>query len=111
MKQALTKSVLTFALVAFGLALLAPAAEAAGEDVTFKNMSADTQYVLAVFGDGGQCSDMSNKEQLTLEPGEEAVLESGTATVCWCSSTFGKIGDCHDSWRKTKAGKVQKIRS
>lgn len=111
MKQALTKSVLSLALAAFCIALLAPAAEAAGENVTFKNMSAETQHVLAVFGDGGQCSAMSNKEQLTLEPGEETVLESGTSMVCWCSSTFGKIGDCRDSWTKTKAGKVQKIRS
>lgn len=111
MKQALTKSVLCLAIAAFCVALLVPAAEAKGENVTFKNMSAETQHILAVFGDGGQCSDMSNKEQLTLEPGEEMVLESGDSTVCWCSSTFGKIGDCRDSWNKTKAGKVQKIRS
>lgn len=110
MKQALTKSVVTLALTAFCIALLAPAAQAAGEDVTFKNMTAQTQYVLVVFGDGGQCSEMSEKEQLTLEPGDSATVESGDSNVCWCNSTFGKIGDCRDSWSKTKAGKTQKIR-
>ena len=110
MKQALTKSVLTFAIVACSIVLLAPPAEAGGENVTIKNMTADTQHVLAVYGDGGQCSDMSNKEQITIEPGEEAVIESGDATVCWCSSTFGKIGDCRDSWSRAKAGKTLKIR-
>lgn|GEM_PF-6468803 len=110
MKQALRKSVLTLAIAAFSIALLAPTAEAKGENVTFKNMTADTQYVLAVFGDGGQCSEMSEKEQLAIEPGEEATVESGTSNVCWCNSTFGKIGDCRDSWSKAKAGKTLKIR-
>ena len=62
MKQALTKSVVTLALTAFCITLLAPAAQAAGENVTFKNMTAQIQYVLVVYGDGGQCSEMSAKE-------------------------------------------------
>jgi len=110
LKQALTKSVLSFAIAALSIALLAPAASAAGENVTIKNMTADTQYVLAVFGEGGQCSEMSSKEQVTIEPGDEAVIQSGESTVCWCSSTFGKIGDCRDSWSRAKAGKTLKIR-
>lgn len=110
MKQALTKSVLSLAIAAFCIALLAPTAEAKGENVTIKNATADTQYVLAVFGEDGKCSEMSEKEQLTIEPGEEATIESGASTVCWCSSTFGKIGDCRDSWSKAKAGKTLKIR-
>jgi hypothetical protein len=111
LKQAFTKSVLILAIAAVCIVLVAPAAQAKGENVTFKNRTADTQYLLIVFGDGGQCSEMSNKEQLTLEPGEETMVESGDSTVCWCSSTFGKIADCRDSWNKTKAGKIEKIRS
>ena len=110
MKQALTKSVLSFAIAALGFALLAPAAAAAGENVTIKNMTAKTQFVLAVYGEGEDCSQMSHKENLTIEPGQEAVVESGDAMVCWCNSTFGKIGDCRDSWSRTKAGKTLKIR-
>jgi hypothetical protein len=111
LKQAFTKSALILAIAAVCIVLVAPAAQAKGENVTFKNQSADTQHLLVVFGEGSQCSAMSNKAQLTLEPGEETMVESGESTVCWCSSTFGKIGDCRDSWTKTKAGKTEKIRS
>lgn len=86
-----------------------PAAAGEKENVTFKNQTADTQYVLVVYGGDGECSDMPERQQLTLEPGDSAEAESGDSDVCWCSSSFGKVGKC-GVWTKAKAGKVQKIR-
>lgn len=88
---------------------VAPAALADDANVTFKNMTASTQHILAVYGGGGSCADMADKEQLTVEPGDSATVESGDSKVCWCSSTMGKIASCNP-WSMTKAGKVQKIR-
>lgn len=90
---------------------LAPAdpALAKGENVRFINRTGTTQHVLATFGADGKCADQPEKEQLALEPGEEAVVESGAATVCWCAASAGKIGDCGDVWRKAKPGSTQKI--
>lgn len=97
---------LLVAIVALGAA---PTALAADANVTFKNQTASTQHVLAVYGDEGSCSDMSGKDQITLEPGQSATVESGDSKVCWCTSTLGKVGSCNP-WHMTKAGKVQKIR-
>lgn len=110
MKQSMTKIGLCLILALCTFAFLAPSAEAGGENVTFKNQSPDTQYVLVVFGGDGKCSEMAEKEQITLAAGESLEVESGDSKVCWCSTTFGKIGDCRDSWNQTKAGKLQRIR-
>lgn len=110
MTKTLNRTLAVLTLCTCCAVLLAPAAMADDHGVTFKNQTAATQYVLAVYGEGGSCSEMSEKVQLTLEAGEETTLESGDSNVCWCSSTFGKIADCSNSWNKVKAGKVQKIR-
>lgn len=93
------------------MALLAPTQASAADDgtVAFKNMTAETQYILVMYGDGASCADKAQKEQLTVEPGDSVTVESGDSKVCWCSSTVGKIGSC-SPWSVTKAGKVQKIR-
>jgi hypothetical protein len=83
-------------------------AEKAEGGVTFHNRSRDTQNVLAVFG-GEKCEEMTERAQVTVEPGQSAAVESGDNQVCWCASTLGKVGNCTD-WNKAKAGKSVTIR-
>ena len=85
-------------------------AEAAAENegVTFANRSRDTQNVLAVFG-GEKCEEMTQRAQVTIEPGQSAAVESGDNQVCWCASTLGKVGNC-TVWTKAKPGKTVTIR-
>lgn len=97
---------LLFLLVVFA----ATAAHARkGDGVTFENKSQKTQYVLAVWGEGKSCDKMSEKSQLTLEPGGRSTVESGADRVCWCASTAGKVGSCGDAWRTAKAGSTKRI--
>jgi hypothetical protein len=76
--------------------------------VTFVNRSRDTQNVLAVYG-GDKCEEMTDRAQVTIEPGQNATVESGDKLVCWCASTLGKVGNC-TVWSKAKSGKSVTIR-
>jgi hypothetical protein len=92
-----------FASVAFGAE-----SDAAAEGVTFENRSRDTQHVLVMYG-AAQCSEMTQKVQLSLEPNAKEVAKTGDSSVCWCSSTLGKVGSCSE-WNKAKAGKKVVVR-
>ncbi|HUP22605.1 MAG TPA: hypothetical protein VNB06_06655 [Thermoanaerobaculia bacterium] len=78
------------------------------QGVTFVNRSRDTQNVLAVYG-GDKCEEMTDRAQVTIEPGQNATVESGDELVCWCASTLGKVGNC-TVWTKAKSGKSVTIR-
>lgn len=97
------------AVALLALAFLAPAAVSSADDgeVTFRNQTAKTQHLLVRAGDG-QCSDRTDKTQLEIEPGESAQV-AADSKLCWCYSSFGKIGDCTD-YRMAKPGSTQKIR-
>lgn len=108
--QQLQRGIVTISALALVVALAtAPAALAEDGGVTIKNMTAETQYVLAVFGEGGSCDEMSREEKVALEAGESAMIPSGDSKVCWCSSSFGKVGEC-GTWHHAKPGSVQKLR-
>jgi hypothetical protein len=95
--------VASVALVACCLAVAA-VAEAKGENVTFINQSRRTQQILAAFGEGDSCSEKTQRENLKIEAGERAVLESGDSTVCWCAgSGKAKVGQCQE-WKRARAG-------
>jgi hypothetical protein len=99
------------ALTLLALSLVTPVALAdSGDDgdVIFRNQTRKTQHVLVRHGDGAECTDKAEKTQLELAPGESIELAAAD-NVCWCHSSFGKIGECAD-WRKAKPGSLQRIR-
>lgn len=96
-------------LVVSGLVAAASIAEAKGENVTFINKSRQAQELLTAFGGDGACSEMPNTKNLRIEPGEQAVLESGGSKVCWCAGS-GKVAvtQCA-AWKTAKAGSKVRI--
>ena len=97
-------------VVVSGLLAVASAVEAKGENVTFVNKSGRSQELLTAFGGTGTCSEMPSKKNLRIEPGEEAILESGGSKVCWCAGS-GKVpvSQCGE-WSKAKPGSKVRIR-
>ena len=97
------------AVAVVGLFVAVSVAEAKGDNVTFINKSRRTQQLLAAFGGDGACADMPKQENLKIEVGEQAVLESGSSKVCWCAGS-GKVQvkQCGE-WKKAKPGSKVRI--
>jgi hypothetical protein len=38
------------------------------------------------------------------------MVDSGDSKVCYCVSPVGKVSDCGDLWKKTKAGRKVEIK-
>lgn len=96
-------------VVVSGMFVVASVAEAKGENVTFMNKSRRVQELLTAFGGDAACSEMPEKKNLRIEPGEEVILESGTSKVCWCAGS-GKVAvtQCGE-WKTAKSGSKVRI--
>lgn len=107
MTRILRRPVATLALLA-AVALFATPALAKKQTVTFVNESDSPRYVLAVYGAGGQCEAMPEKESFLLEPGETFQLDTAGKKACWCAGRRAAVSECQ-GWNVARPAKTVRL--
>ncbi len=97
----------TFALglaTAAALTMAAAAADMAGSGVTFVNGSNHRIDVYTRYGSDAACDAKPESKRITIDAGQNGVLDSGGSTVCFCLKVPDR-GTCPSGeWSQVKAG-------
>lgn len=107
MTRTIRNPLATFAFLAALLAFAAPAM-AKKQTVTFVNQTDAPRYVLAVYGAGGQCEAMPEREAFILQPGETFELDTAGQKACWCAGRKAAVSECQ-GWNVGRPGKKVRL--
>jgi hypothetical protein len=96
---------LAFGLVtAAALTMAAAAADTAGSGVTFINGSNHRIDVYTRYGSDGACDAKPESKKITIDAGQNGVVDSGSSSVCFCLKVPNR-GTCPSGgWGEVKAG-------
>jgi hypothetical protein len=89
---------------AAALTLAAAAADTAGSGVTFVNGSNHRVDVYTRYGSDAACDAKPQAKRITIDAGQNGVLDSGSSSVCFCLKVPDR-GTCPSGgWGEVKAG-------
>jgi hypothetical protein len=108
MQQGIFRSSLVLALVAGAvLSVTAFAADTTGSGVTFANGSNHHITLYTRYGEGS-CESKPNAQTVSVEPGQSAILDSGSSSACFCPQPpEGRV--CTSGWVEVKAGSTRHL--
>lgn len=108
MQQGMFRSSLVLALVAGAvLSVTAFAADTTGSGVTFANGSNHHITLYARYGEGS-CESKPSAQTVSVEPGQSAILDSGSSSACFCLQVPERRV-CPSGWAEVKAGATRHL--
>ncbi|HEX4959647.1 MAG TPA: hypothetical protein VF173_02325 [Thermoanaerobaculia bacterium] len=90
------------------LSVSAMAADMAGSGVTFANGSDHRVTLYTRYGSDSSCESKPQSSELTVDPGQNASLDSGSSSACFCLEVPERR-TCPSGWVEVKPGSTRKF--